>query len=75
MFRSSVILIWVCGTLALSTIGIGVIALQKSIKVAALTADLASSALDLAATKAANTARVSEQKANHELELKRQKAK
>lgn len=71
MLRSSVILIWICGTLALSTIGIGVFALQQSIKVAAITTDLASSALDLAATKA----KLSEQKANHELELKRQKAK
>lgn len=75
MFRSSILVIWVCGTLALSTIGFGVFALQQSIKVAALTTEIASNALDLAATKAANKARLSEQKASHELDLKRQKAK
>ena len=75
MFRSGVILIWVCGTLAISTIGVGFFALQQTIKVAALTTELASSALDFAASKAANKARLSEQKASHELELKRQKAK
>ena len=75
MFRRSVIIIWVCCALTLSTIGVGVFALQQSIKVAALTTELASSALDLAATKAANKAKLSEQKAKHELELKRQKAK
>jgi len=75
MFRSSVILIWVCSTLALSTIGIGAFALQQTIKVATLTTELASSALDLATTKAANKAKLSEQKANHQLELKKQKAK
>jgi hypothetical protein len=75
MFRSSVILIWVCSTLALSTLSVGAFALQQTIKVATLTTELASSALDLAATKAANKAKLSEQKANHQLELKKQKAK
>lgn len=75
MFSRGVIIIWVCCVLTLSTIGVGVFALQQSIKVAALTTELASSTLDLAATRAANKAKLSEQKANHELELKKQKAK
>lgn len=75
MLRNGIILLWVCGTLAASTIGVGIFAFQQTIKVAALTTELASSALDLAATKAANKAKLSEQKASHELELKKQKAK
>lgn len=63
MLRNSIILIWLCGTLVISTIGVGVWALQQSLLVASLTADLASSVTELASTKAAHKKALSEQKA------------
>ena len=63
MFRNSIIIIWICGALAISTVGIGVWALQQSLRVASLTADLASSVSELASTKAANKKALAEQKA------------
>jgi len=63
MFRNSIIIIWICGTLAVSTVGVGVWAIQQSLRVASLTADLASSVSELASTKAANKKALAEQKA------------
>jgi hypothetical protein len=63
MFRNSILIIWICGTLAVSTVGVGVWAVQQSLRVASLTADLASSVSELASTKAAHKKALSEQKA------------
>jgi len=63
MFRNSVLIIWICGTLAVSAVGVGVWAIQQSLRVASLTADLASSVSELASTKAAHKKALSEQKA------------
>lgn len=63
MFRNSIIIIWICGTLAVSMVGVGVWAIQQSLRVASLTADLASSVSELASTKAAHKKALSEQKA------------
>ena len=63
MFRNSILIIWICGTLAVSTVGVGVWAIQQSLRVASLTADLASSVSELASTKAAHKKALSGQKA------------
>lgn len=64
MFSKTIIIIWVCIILAVSMVGVGAWAIQQSLRVASLTADLASSFSELASTKAA-----------HKTELARQKAK
>ena len=63
MVKNSIFLIWLCGTLFISTIGVGIWAVQQTIRVASLTADLASSVSELASTKAANKVALSKQKA------------
>lgn len=63
MFRNSILIIWICGALAVSTVGVGVWAIQQGLRVASLTADLASSVSELASTKVAHKKALSEQKA------------
>lgn len=63
MFRNSILLLWICGTLVLSTIGFGAWAIQQSIRVASLTADLASSVSELVSTKATHKKALSKQEA------------
>jgi len=63
MFKNSILLLWICGTLVLSTIGFGAWAMQQSIRVASLTAELASSVSELASTKATHKKALSKQKA------------
>lgn len=63
MLRNSIFLLWLCGTLVVSTFGVGILALQQTLRVASLTADLASSVSELASTKAAHRMALSEQKA------------
>ena len=63
MLRNSIILLWLCGTLVISTIGVGVWAFQQTLRVATLSADLANSAAELASTKAAHKTALSKQKA------------
>ena len=63
MFRNSILIIWICSTLAVSAVGVGVWAIQQTLRVASLTADLASSVSELASTKAAHQKALSEQKA------------
>ena len=64
MIKKPLILIWLCGTLLLGTVGLGFYTIQQTFRIASLTADLANSATELAATKAA-----------HEKSLYKQKAK
>ena len=63
MLRNSIISLWLCGTLVISTIGAGVWAFQQTLRVATLSADLAKSAAELASTKAAHKTALSKQKA------------
>jgi hypothetical protein len=53
MISKSLILLWLCGTLFLSTVGVGFYAIQQTVRIAILTAELTNSATELAATKAA----------------------
>ena len=64
MLRNSIFLLWLCGTLVISTIGVGVWALQQTLRVATLTADLANSVSELATTKAAQKKALSSKKQN-----------
>ena len=63
MLRNSIFLLWLCGTLVVSTVGVGVWALQQTLRVASLTADLTSSVSELASTKAAHKMALTKQKA------------
>ena len=63
MIRRPLILLWLCGTLLLSTVGVGVFAIQQTLRIASLATDLANSATELAATKAAHKKSLSKQKA------------
>lgn len=63
MLRNSILLLWICGTLVLSTIGFGAWAIQQSLRVASLTVDLASSVSELVSTKATHKIALSKQKA------------
>ena len=63
MIRNSVFLIWFCGFLFVSTIGIGVWAVQQTIRIASLTAELTNSVSELASTKATHKTEMSKQKA------------
>ena len=67
MVKNSIFLIWLCGTLFISTIGVGIWAVQQTIRVASLTADLAGTVSELASTKAAHKAALSKQKAKARL--------
>ena len=67
MIKNSIFLIWLCGTLFISTIGVGIWAVQQTIRVASLTADLAGTVSELASTKAAHKAALSKQKAKARL--------
>ena len=63
MIRNSIFLIWFCGFLFVSTIGIGVWAVQQTIRIASLTAELTNSVSELASTNAAHKTEMSKQKA------------
>jgi hypothetical protein len=63
MIRNYLLLFWLCGILFISTITFGIWAVQQTMRVASLTADLASSVAELTSTKAANKAALSKQKA------------
>ena len=63
MLRSTIFSLWLIGSLLFSSIGLGIFALSQVLRVANLTADLASSATELASTKAAHKAALSKQKA------------
>ena len=63
MISKSLILLWLCGTLFLSTVGVGFYAIQQTVRIASLTAELTNSATELAATKAAQKKSMSKQKA------------
>lgn len=63
MIRKPIILIWLCGTLIISTVGVGIYAVQLTLRIASLTADLANSATELASTKASHQKSLSQQKA------------
>ena len=63
MISKTLILLWLCGTLFLSTVGVGFYAIQQTVRIASLTAELTNSATELAATKAAHKKSLSEQKA------------
>ena len=63
MISKSLILLWLCGTLFLSTIGVGFYAIQQTVRIASLTAELTNSATELAATKAAHKKSLSKEKA------------
>ena len=65
MISKSLILLWLCGTLFLSTVGVGFYAIQQTVRIASLTAELTNSATELATTKAAHTKSLSKQKAQH----------
>ena len=40
MVSKSLILLWLCGTLFLSTVGVGFYAIQQTVRIASLTAEL-----------------------------------
>jgi phage terminase large subunit len=63
MLRNTLFSIWVLGSLLFSTVGLGIFAVSQAIRVATLSADLASSAAELASTKAAHKTALSKQKA------------
>jgi len=63
MIRNTIFSIWVIGSLLISSIGLGIFAVSQVLRVASLTTDLASSAAELASTKAAHQAALSKQKA------------
>jgi hypothetical protein len=52
MISKSLILLWLCGTLFISTVGVGFYAIKQTVRIASLTAELTNSATELAATKA-----------------------
>lgn len=55
MIRKSLILLWLCGTLFLSTVGVGFYAMQQTVRIASLTAELTNSATEFAATEPFST--------------------
>ena len=63
MLRNTLFSVWVIGSLLFSTVGLGIFAISQAVRVATLSADLASSAAELASTKAAHRTALSEQKA------------
>lgn len=63
MLRNTILSIWVIGSLLFSSIGLGIFAVTQVLRVASLTTELASSAAELASTKAAHQAALSKQKA------------
>ena len=63
MISKTLILLWLCGTLFLSTVGVGFYAIQQTVRIASLTAELTNSATELAATKATHKKSLSKQKA------------
>lgn len=46
MISKSLILLWLCGTLFLSTVGVGFYAIQQTVRIASLTAELTNSATE-----------------------------
>ena len=62
MISKTLILLWLCGTLFLSTVELGFTPSSKQ-RIASLTAELTNSATELAATKAAQKKSMSKQKA------------
>ena len=63
MLRNTLFSVWVIGSLLFSTVGLGIFAISQAVRVATLSADLASSAAELASTKAAHKTALSKQKA------------
>ena len=57
MISKSLILLWLCGTLFLSTVGVGFYAIQQTVRIASLTAELTNSATELVST---NSCKVTE---------------
>ena len=69
MISKSLILLWLCGTLFLSTVGVVFYAIQQTVRIASLTAELTNSATELAATKAAHKNPCLNRKQNSRLRL------
>lgn len=62
MLRNTLFSIWIVVSLFASTIGLGVFAFSQALRVASLTTELASSATELAAAKAAHKTELAKQK-------------
>ena len=62
MLRNTIFLFWMSGTLLVSTIGLGAWGITQTLKVDTPTADLALSAAELAKTKSAHKAAVSDKR-------------
>lgn len=75
MFKNSILILWVCSSLFVSTVGVGIYAFQQSLKVAGMAADLASSLTELSTVKASHTSNMAKLKLDHRSELMEQKAK
>lgn len=75
MFKNSVLIIWVCGSLFISSVGVGIFAFQQSLKVAGMAADLASALTELSTVKASHKSKLAKLELDHESELLEQKAK
>lgn len=75
MFKNSLLILWVCGSLFVSTVGVGIYAFQQSLKVAGMATDLASSLTELSTVKASHKSNMAKLKLDHRSELMEQKAK
>ena len=75
MFKNSILIISVCGSLFISTVGVGIYAFQQSLKIAGMAAELASSLTELSTAKASHKSKMAKLKLEHESEMMEQKAK
>ena len=75
MFKNSILIIWVCGSIFVSTVGVGIYAFQQSLKVAGMAAELASSLTELSTAKASHKSKMAKLKLEHESEMMEQKAR
>ena len=64
MLKNVVFLAWICGTLLVTSVGLGIYAIQQSLRIADLTTELVGSVAEL-----------SKAKANHKKQLAKQKSK
>ena len=69
MVKNSILIIWVCGSLFVSTVGVGIYAFQQSLKIAGMAAELASSLTELSTSKASHKSNIAKLKLDHESEL------
>lgn len=74
MFKNTVAMFFIMGTLIVSTIGFGVWGLQQTLKIASLAAELTLSAKELAKQKALHASELKKQKAQLKAKAKLQRS-